>query len=243
MVTENFNKLLEKLRQRNGWTQEELAYRTGYSTSHISKILRGDHSITIPFINQVCNLLNISRYSALVSFNRNGHFVKLGSEVWGEVIPETEALRAIECGDYKFTTFWYSFLNFRYQDENHNWHFKDLSDLSTEAEISKGRLQEIFDCYYKPCDPVTIVETIGVCKALNKSWHELFALTCNDPHDHHIVNVAVTFDRYVEHQRSKRADRFQELPADKLSEDEITFLLEMLKSYRKLHLAPVLEGL
>ncbi|GAB6989896.1 helix-turn-helix domain-containing protein [Paenibacillus pini] len=241
MMTENFNKLLEKLRQRKGWTQEELAYMTGYSTSHISKILRGDHSVTTRFVNQVCDLLKISRYSALVSFHRSDRFVKLGSEVRGDVIPEAEALRAIEWGDYKFTTFWYSFLNFRYQDENQNWHFKDFSDLTTETGISEGRLKEIFDCYYKPCDPVTIEETTRVCKALNKSWHELFALTCNDLYDHHIVNVAVTFDRYVEHQRSKRSERFQQLPVDKLSEGETTFLLEMLKTYRKLHLAPVPE--
>ncbi|MEK5183176.1 helix-turn-helix domain-containing protein [Paenibacillus sp. FSL P4-0288] len=239
MTTESLYKHLDKLRLQKGWTQEEFAMNTGYSTSHISKILRGHHIITPRFVKQVCILFNLSRYSVLVSLHRNEHYVKLGSDVRGEVIPEAEAIRAIESRDYEFTTFWGSFLDFRYQDEDHHWQFKDLSDFSTETGIGEKRLEEIFDCYFEPCEPVTIEETIRVCKALNKRWHELFALTCNDIHDHNIVNVAVTFDRYVEQQKSKSTDRFQQLPVEKLSEDEVSFLLEMLKSYRKLHLAPV----
>ncbi|WHY20088.1 helix-turn-helix transcriptional regulator [Paenibacillus sp. G2S3] len=244
-MTKDFSDLLESVRIRNGWTQEYLAYMLGYSASHISKILRGDNSVTIGFINQVIGPLNISRYQALVSFYRNSAFVKLGVDVRGEFIPESVALRAVEGGNYQITTYWPSFLSYRYLDKtdskNIQWEFKDLTDLSTETGISQERLKEIFDCYYIRCAPVKVEETIRLCKALDKSWHELFALTCYDLQDEYIVNVAVTVDRYVEHQRRKRDDRFQQLPVNNLSEEEAAFLLEMLKTYRKLHLAPVMK--
>lgn len=244
-MTKDFADLLDSVRKRNGWTQENLAYMLGYSASHISKILRGDNSVTIGFINQVIGPLKISRYQALVSFYRNSGFVKLGVDVRGEFIPESVALRAVEGGSYQITTYWPSFLSYRYLDksdnENIHWEFEDLTDLSTETGINQERLKEIFNCYYIDCAPVTIEETIRLCKALDKSWHELFALTCYDIHDEYIVKVAFTLDRYVEKQRRMRDDRFQQLPVDNLSEEETSFLLEMLKSYRKLHLAPVMK--
>jgi hypothetical protein len=73
---------------------------------------------------------------------------------------------------------------------------------------------------------------------MNKRWHELFAVVTPNLHDLNAVNIAVTLDAYVEKSKSTNRNPFGEIMEEKLAQDEIQYLKEMLKTYRRLKLKP-----
>lgn len=51
---------LRRLREKNGWSQEELADRTGLHRTYISGIERGIRNPTLMIIEKVANSLDVS---------------------------------------------------------------------------------------------------------------------------------------------------------------------------------------
>lgn len=51
---------MRRLRQTQGWSQEELADQSGYHRTYISGIERGIRNPTVTVINQLANTLKVS---------------------------------------------------------------------------------------------------------------------------------------------------------------------------------------
>ena len=58
-LLKDIGKIIRKERIEKGWSQAELAKRTGLKQSDISKIERGITNITIVTLNRFCKILNI----------------------------------------------------------------------------------------------------------------------------------------------------------------------------------------
>jgi transcriptional regulator with XRE-family HTH domain len=61
---------LRRLRQANGWTQEELADRVGLSVRYVGQVERGQASMSVTVLGQFADALAIDA-SELVGSRRN----------------------------------------------------------------------------------------------------------------------------------------------------------------------------
>lgn len=59
MITKAFADVLRQERQKVGWSQEELGFRTGLHRTYISQIERGIKNPTLTTVNRIADALGI----------------------------------------------------------------------------------------------------------------------------------------------------------------------------------------
>lgn len=232
MITE-FHELIFEYRRRENLTLEGLGSRTGYSPGYLGKIERKEiEKPATKVARTIADRLNLSMYSTLVSFNKYRSPLKLNIDVdeEGEPILEEEMLQALKARKYTISAYKVPFSD--------NLKFNNLLSLSVESGVSESRLEEIIDSYDSaPKISIKLEEVVQISKVLNKRFQELFAIVCPNIHDKATYHMACAIDEYVETKKSEVTRRY-DIVEDQLSNDEIIYLQEMLKVYRKLKLNP-----
>lgn len=175
-------------------------------------------------------LMGMSKYNILISFTPS-YIPIIGKDISGEIISDQKMLEEINSNYYI--------------SGNRNLFIllKDTDlffELSVEADISKERLEQIKESYYNENSNLSLEETIAICKTLNKRFSEVFALVGNEfLTDKNSINVAHTLQRYIDKQGTPH-NTLRNMESS-LTENELVYLKEMLKVYRKLKLKGTLD--
>ncbi|MCM3257051.1 helix-turn-helix transcriptional regulator [Paenibacillus lautus] len=220
--------LLVNFRQINGYTRGEIYNRTFISEKSIQNYENGSSDISLNSAYILGRMLGMSDYNILISYHPFENNPIIGIDISGEEkdMPEDDVM--LQEINYNYYISGNGSLYLLIRDD------EVLSDLSVETNIPKERLKEIKDSYYKECK-VSIDEVISICKALNKRFSEIFALVAFDfVSDSNGINVAHALQRYI--QKHKNPITTYEQISSGLTDNEVQYLKEMLKVYRKLNL-------
>lgn len=58
-IAKKFGMKLKLLRQRAGWSQDELAYRAGLNSSYVGRIERAERNVTLKVVEKLARALRV----------------------------------------------------------------------------------------------------------------------------------------------------------------------------------------
>ncbi|MEP0112933.1 helix-turn-helix transcriptional regulator [Reichenbachiella sp.] len=59
-VLKRFGQQVKKFRDQKGWSQEELAFRSGFHRTYIGRVERGERNLSLKNVDQIASTLDVS---------------------------------------------------------------------------------------------------------------------------------------------------------------------------------------
>ncbi|WP_172253437.1 helix-turn-helix domain-containing protein [Saccharibacillus deserti] len=206
-------------RKIKSWTRSDLAFHTGYSTSYLGGIERGELETTLQFVSITSKALGFSEYSSLVSYYKSNGYAKLGAEVFGNVWDYTQVIQQLSRGEYSIHAYWSASADYREfiadseGSSRTRWEYKKGTVIERKTSVSYERMSEIFNSYWNPIyNGATLQEALEICAATDKPFYQLFAV-CSGRYgiyDQNTVHIAATLNAYIEEHREGTKRQLQE---------------------------------
>lgn len=207
-------------RKRKGWTRSDLAHHTGYSTGYLGGVEREELVLTLQFVRSTLKSLGFSEYSSLVSYySRENGYVKLGTEVFGNVLDYDQVIEQLNKGEYSIHAYWSASEDYRElipdpgASSKTRWEYKQENIIQRKTSVSYKRMGEIFESYWNPnYTGATLQEALEICAVSEKPFYQLFAI-CSSRHgiyDQNTVHIAATLNAYFEEHKEDIKQQLKE---------------------------------